>query len=102
MDRDEKDHPCRCGGITRRQFLHGVGAGAVVVTAASHLAAREAKADEVLPAGELAKIALRINGRRHVLLVEPRTTLLTVLRDGLGLTAARRAVSAGSAAPARC
>jgi xanthine dehydrogenase YagT iron-sulfur-binding subunit len=95
MDRDEKDHPCRCGGITRRQFLHGVGAGAVVVTAAGHIGAREAKANEVLPAGELAKIALKINGRRHVLLVEPRTTLLTVLRDGLGLTASKAGCERG-------
>jgi len=95
MDRDEKDNSCHCRGITRRQFLHGVGAGAVVVTAAAHIGAREAKANEVLPAGELAKIALKINGRRHVLLVEPRTTLLTVLRDGLGLTASKAGCERG-------
>jgi xanthine dehydrogenase YagT iron-sulfur-binding subunit len=95
MDRDHDDNPCRCRGITRRQFLHGVGAGAVVVTAASHLGAREAKASEVLPAGELAKVSLSINGRRHVLLVEPRTTLLTVLREGLGLTAAKAGCERG-------
>ena len=95
MNRDEKDNPCHCRGITRRQFLHGVGAGAVVVSAASHLAAREATANEVLPAGEMAKVTLAINGRRHVLLVEPRTTLLTVLRDGLGLTAAKAGCERG-------
>lgn len=95
MHRDEKDNSCRCRGLTRRQFLHGVGAGAVVVSAAAHACAREAKASEVLPAGELARIALSINGRRHVLLVEPRTTLLTALRDGLGLTAAKAGCERG-------
>ena len=95
MDRDQNDNSCRCRGITRRQFLHGVGAGAVVVSAAAHIGAREAKANEVLPAGEPAKVALSINRRRHVLLVEPRTTLLTVLRDGLGLTASKAGCERG-------
>jgi xanthine dehydrogenase YagT iron-sulfur-binding subunit len=95
MSRDDEEHPCRCRGITRRQFLHGVGAGAVVVTAAAHIGAREAKASEVLPAGELARVTLSINGRRRVLLVEPRTTLLTVLREGLGLTAAKAGCERG-------
>jgi len=95
MAREDNENSCRCRGITRRQFLHGVGAGAVVASAASHLGAREAKASEVLPAGELAKVTLAINGRRHVLLVEPRTTLLTVLRDGLGLTASKAGCERG-------
>jgi xanthine dehydrogenase YagT iron-sulfur-binding subunit len=95
MHRDDKDDSCRCRGITRRQFLHGVGAGAVVVSAAAHIAAREAGASEVLPAGEMAKVALSINGRRHVLLVEPRTSLLTLLREGLGLTGAKAGCERG-------
>jgi carbon-monoxide dehydrogenase small subunit len=33
------------------------------------------------------KTELTVNGRNHVLDIEPRTTLLDVLRDGLGLTA---------------
>jgi xanthine dehydrogenase YagT iron-sulfur-binding subunit len=36
--------------------------------------------------GELAKVTLRINGRAYRLLVEPRWSLLYVLREGLGLT----------------
>ncbi len=95
MDRDHPDNSCRCRGISRRQFLQGVGAGAVVVSAAAHIGAREAKASEVLPAGEMAKVTLSINGRRHVLLVEPRTTLLTVLREGLGLTASKAGCERG-------
>jgi len=95
MNRDGKENSCRCRGITRRQFLQGVGAGAVVVSASAHIAAREAKASEVLPAGVMAKVTLSINGRRHVLLVEPRTTLLTVLRDGLGLTASKAGCERG-------
>jgi len=33
------------------------------------------------------KTELTVNGRTHVVEIEPRTTLLDVLRDGLGLTA---------------
>jgi xanthine dehydrogenase YagT iron-sulfur-binding subunit len=35
------------------------------------------------------RIHLTVNGRRHTLDVEPRTSLLEALRDGLGLTGAK-------------
>jgi len=40
----------------------------------------------VLEPAEMAKIRLLVNGRRHRLLVEPRWSLLFVLREKLGLT----------------
>jgi len=40
----------------------------------------------IMAAGEVTRITLNVNGRRHNLLVEPRWTLLFVLRDVLGLT----------------
>jgi xanthine dehydrogenase YagT iron-sulfur-binding subunit len=37
-------------------------------------------------AGEPTKVTLRVNGRAHTILAEPRWTLLFVLREKLGLT----------------
>jgi xanthine dehydrogenase YagT iron-sulfur-binding subunit len=77
---DEKD----LKGVTRRGFLQLVGAGAVASAATRELSAKPAA--EVLEPAEMTKIRLLINGRRHRLLVEPRWSLLFVLRERLGLT----------------
>lgn len=78
-------------GVTRRRFLTSVGAGAIGVAASENLAAAGKSTDEppVLPAGQTAKVALRINGQPHVVLAEPRWTLLYVLREVIGLTGAK-------------
>jgi len=75
---DEKD----LKGITRRGFLQLVGAGAVATTATTELKAKPEA--EVLEPAEMAKIRLLVNGRRHRLLVEPRWSLLFVLRRSSG------------------
>lgn len=82
---DENGHKegC-CGGVSRRGFISSVGAGAVVAAAGVH-ASVPTKAEPMDPA-ELVKVALRVNGRVHRILVEPRWSLLFVLRDRLGLT----------------
>jgi xanthine dehydrogenase YagT iron-sulfur-binding subunit len=77
---------CKAKGISRRQFLTTMGAGAAVAAASGRLAADEPKPAELLKADETTRIALSINGRRHHLLVEPRWSLLYVLRERLGLT----------------
>ena len=41
-------------------------------------------------------IVLRVNGRVHELMVEPRQTLLDILREELGLTGAKKACDLGS------
>jgi len=77
---DEKD----LKGVTRRGFLQLVGAGAVASAATRELSAKPAA--EAWEPAEMTKITLLINGRRHRLLVEPRWSLLFVLREKLGLT----------------
>ncbi len=97
MKENDRERPCRCriGGVTRRQFLTTMGAGALVIPVASHLTAKEAKAGELIEAGEPVRIVLSVNGRPHTLLVEVRTTLLTVLRDAIGLTGAKAGCGRG-------
>ncbi len=78
---------CKAKGITRRQFLTTMGAGAAAAAAtAGRLGADTPKEPELLKADETTKITLLINGRRRHLLVEPRWSLLYVLRERLGLT----------------
>jgi xanthine dehydrogenase YagT iron-sulfur-binding subunit len=72
--------------VTRRGFLQIMGAGAgAVASAATGGVTGDARAEVMKPA-EMAKVTLRINGRRHRVLVEPRWSLLFVLREKLGLT----------------
>jgi xanthine dehydrogenase YagT iron-sulfur-binding subunit len=76
-------------GVTRRGFLTTMGAGAVTIAVSSKLAAQPAAEAEMTERGEMTKVMLRINGRDYRLLVEPRWSLLYVLREGLGLTGAK-------------
>ncbi len=71
------------GGVTRRGFLGSVGAGAVA--AATGVARPAAAIPEITAPDEMVPAALKINGRLHRLLVEPRWTLLFVLRERLGI-----------------
>ncbi len=73
------------GGVTRRGFLTSVGAGAVVAATAARSSAQK-PAEEVIKPEEMGKVTLLVNGRRHKLLVEPRWSLLFVLREKRGLT----------------
>jgi xanthine dehydrogenase YagT iron-sulfur-binding subunit len=76
-------------GVTRRQFLASLGIGAVAVAATSNLAGEKEASAAVIKSGEALEISLRINGHAHRLLVEPRWSLLHVIREELGLTGSK-------------
>ncbi len=73
-------------GVTRRGFLTSIGFGTLAVGASGRLLAAPAEGEPVAKADEPARLTLLVNGRQHSLLVEPRWTLLYVLRERLGLT----------------
>jgi len=75
-------------GVSRRGFITSVGVG-VVGTAALGAEAVEATRGPVVGSGETATLTLRVNGVERRVPVEPRTTLLEVLRGPLGLTGAK-------------
>jgi xanthine dehydrogenase YagT iron-sulfur-binding subunit len=86
------------GGLTRRGFMQIVGTGAVGVSfAGAAMAARTTPepAKPILNAAETSKIRLQINGTDYAVLVEPRWTLLYVLREVIGLTGAKEGCSRG-------
>jgi xanthine dehydrogenase YagT iron-sulfur-binding subunit len=78
------ENNCPHQGVSRRGFLSTVGAGAVVAVSGGGTV--EAPAQEVIAAGNTVTLRLRVNGTNHKVLVEPRWTLLYVLRDILGMT----------------
>ncbi|MEJ2108859.1 MAG: (2Fe-2S)-binding protein [Acidobacteriota bacterium] len=71
-------------GLSRRVFLGSVGAGAVV--AASLKNGKPAQAQEIEATGNTVTVQLEINGTIRKVLVEPRWSLVYVLREVLGLT----------------
>lgn len=93
---------CGCGqkGISRRGFIKSMSASAVgMVAVGSALQARAEKPDKKEVAIEEpvqgTRITLHINGRDANVLVEPRWTLLYVLRDVLGLVGTKEGCARG-------
>ena len=78
--------------LSRRGFIKSWGAGGVALAVgASSAQSQEAPSEQPAsrPGDEPSKTRLQVNGRTHTLLTEPRYTLLHVLREQIGLTAAK-------------
>jgi xanthine dehydrogenase YagT iron-sulfur-binding subunit len=73
-------------GITRRRFLKTMGSGAAIAAASDALKGGSAAKAEVIKPETIVRVNLFINGLRRSLVVEPRWSLLYVLREKLGLT----------------
>jgi xanthine dehydrogenase YagT iron-sulfur-binding subunit len=85
MAEETEEKRCSCGhGISRRGFLSSVGVGAVAAVSIGDAPALPAQ--EIEAAANAATITLKINGASKKILVEPRWSLLYVVRDVLGLT----------------
>lgn len=79
-------------GFNRRDFLKGSGAAVAataVATAVEESVAQEKKAGAAVVAAKPGQVKLEINGKSHTVTVEPRVTLLDVLRNDLNLTGAK-------------
>ena len=86
-DNTDKNPPDFQEGISRRGFLSSVSAGAVV--AVSLKGAPDAPAQEIEATGKTVTINLLVNGSTRKIIVEPRWTLVYVLREVLGLTGSK-------------
>ncbi len=84
------------GGLSRRTFLKsmGVGAAAAGLVQAAPGIAQPARATILGP--DPVPLDLKINGTLHTVTVEPRVTLLRVLRNDLGLTGAKEVCERGA------
>jgi len=84
--------------VTRRRFLGGSAATAGGAVAAGRLARAADPASQAGPVRtpDMVDVVLEVNGRRHSLTVEPRTTLLDALRENLRLTGTKKGCDRGS------
>lgn len=85
--------------LSRRGFLKGVGAGAVATglvkgTSETPEAAAQSAGKTIGPGS--VPITLNINGEQKKLQVEPRVTLLDVLRNRLNITGAKKVCDRGT------
>ena len=80
-----KKEPKARRGVSRRRFLGTVGTGTVGVAVLGGRPATGA-AEQIAPAGDLTPLTLVVNGKKRRTFVEPRWTLLYVLRDVFGMT----------------
>jgi len=89
------------GGVSRRDFLKGIGAGGGAL-GAGLLAEAPAPPKQGMLAGARhfgpgpVAITLNVNGEPRELKVEPRVTLLDALRDRLDLTGAKKICDRGA------
>jgi len=81
---EKMPHPRR--GITRRRFLKTMGSGAAIAATQDALGNINSAEAEVVRPETIVRVDLFINGLRRRLVVEPRWSLLYVLREKLGLT----------------
>jgi xanthine dehydrogenase YagT iron-sulfur-binding subunit len=85
MPEDPEEHRCKLHqGLSRRGFISSVSVGAVAAVAVG--GASESAAQEIEAVGDSVTVNLAINGSKRKVIVEPRWTLLYVVRDVLGLT----------------
>jgi xanthine dehydrogenase YagT iron-sulfur-binding subunit len=87
-ERDAPEEEKAKRGLTRRQFLTSMGAGAAAVAVSGKQAAHAAQKQDqqVVEAGEITRVTFMLNGRRRRVMVEARWSLLYVLRERLGMT----------------
>ncbi len=90
--KDSPHNSATRGGFNRREFLRGSGAAAAATALATGTSAvaEAAEADTIPLYGPgLSKIKLNVNGQDREVQVEPRMSLLEVLRHQLQLTGAK-------------
>ncbi len=92
---DSRNKTGSSSGFNRRDFLRGSGAAAAAAAVQTQAAQAMQDSGPAIVRGSQ-KIALNINGSQHDVTVEPRTTLLDVLRHQLDLTGAKPVSADGS------
>jgi xanthine dehydrogenase YagT iron-sulfur-binding subunit len=90
------------GRVTRRSFLSHLGAAGIAATASPVLAATAIQEPPTVDAATEAQasagnvpVTLQVNGKRHVLRLDPRTTLLDCLRENLNLPGTKKGCDHG-------
>ena len=102
-ERDEKPETARrseFGKSTRRTFLSRLGMASLLATAGpavTTLGQRSGKGEQVTlsESKDAVPVTLRVNGKKHDLRIDPRTSLLDCLREHLHLTGSKKGCDHG-------
>jgi len=88
----------KSGGVSRRTFIKSVGLSSVGVAAidVGNLSASGLLKDKKILGPDKIQISLNVNGRELPALIEPRTTLVEVLRDQFHLTGTKIGCNRGA------
>ncbi len=93
---DQKPTRSKPGGVSRRDFIKGVGSSALGTAVLAPLRAQTiATKKGRVPVYERKTVTLTVNGQETSLAVEANETLLDALRDKLDLTGAKRVCDRG-------
>ena len=76
-------------GVSRRAFIQSAGAGALATVALTNAEASPPPEQAILRPEDMTAVSLTVNGRTHRMLVEPRWSLLYVIRERLGLVGSK-------------
>ena len=95
---DRKDKNRSGPSFNRRNFLKGSGAAvaATALATSQELAAAQNNNISKITSAEPTKITLNVNGKDYNVTVEPRVTLLEVLRDDLNFTGCKEVDDRGA------
>lgn len=98
--KQDQNQPENGSGMSRRTFLQGIGAGAAatgLLTVAAPPGTADAKSVSGTTVGPKAtQVSLKINGTTHQVAIEPRHTLLDVMRQKLDITGPKPICERGS------
>jgi len=93
---DKKPTDKNPGGVSRRDFMKGIGSGAIGTAVLAPLRGQTiATKKGRVPVYERKTITVTVNGRKLDLAVEANETLLDALRDRLDLTGAKKVCDRG-------
>jgi xanthine dehydrogenase YagT iron-sulfur-binding subunit len=95
MIHHEKDQEAGCAGESRRSFLKKSTALAALAAASPALAKAAEQDEKIAALFEQLPLQLEVNGVSHELSIEPRTTLLDLLREQLGLMGTKKGCDHG-------
>jgi len=96
MESQQKEHG---KPVTRRDFLKGIGGGTVGAAIVPEVFSQEAASIQTkqgpVPLYAAKRVTISVNEKKHTIQVAPDETLLSVLRERLNLTGAKRICNQG-------
>jgi xanthine dehydrogenase YagT iron-sulfur-binding subunit len=96
MDADKSTNPRHPAenGITRREYVSALGGSAGSIALGLPLFEEAAEPLQAAPAHGV-PLTIHINGSEHQVTIDPRVTLLDLVREGLGLTGTKKGCDHG-------